>query len=264
MPRRGRKLRLLALLALAALLLPAVVSLLRPPPLERRGQGRAALVIDALYEWTPNDTLLRSVVEILSRAGYSVRVVKGREATVDSFRNITLYDLVIVRCHGAYFKAGDSLGGRVLADNAPIVFTGEVFTECLPFSCKYFSERLGEEVVRGEFAYGNRTVSVFALTPLFFERLQGGFRRGAVVIVASCYGLTGRLLADALLGKGASVFISWDWKVSPEVMDAALRMLLEEALLKGRGWPEAVEAVDRALGPDPLGGGRLKAVARGA
>jgi len=73
------------------------------------------------------------------------------------------------------------------------------------------------------------------------------------VVVASCFGLSGRALADAFLGKGAAYFISWDWKVSTQVMDEGLRMLVEEAVVKGRGWSEAVEAVAERLGPDPLG-----------
>lgn len=31
-------------------------------------------------------------------------------------------------------------------------------------------------------------------------------------------------------------------------------MLVEEAVVKGRGWSEAVRAVSEALGPDPVGG----------
>lgn len=70
-------------------------------------------------------------------------------------------------------------------------------------------ERL-EEVIRGDFQLGEDMASVFALTPCFFESLEGKFREGSVVVVASCYGLAGRLLADAFLGKGALFSISWE------------------------------------------------------
>ncbi|MEM4640798.1 MAG: hypothetical protein QXT93_13065 [Thermofilum sp.] len=141
-----------------------------------------------------------------------------------------------------------------------MVFTGEEFSECLPLSCKYYFERLREEVARGDFQLGENAASVFALTPIFFEGLEGRFREGSVVIVASCYGLTGRLLANALLSKGATYFISWDWKVSPEHMDEGLEELVEEAVAKRVGWVKAVENVNNRLGPDPLGGGRLRLV----
>ena len=230
---------------------------LTPPP---SGAGKRAVIIDSLYEWAPNDGLTSFLEEALEKAGYSVDVVKGSAATVDAFRNLTSYDVVVIRCHGGYLKPGESLGGRALSDYAPVVFTGEEYSECLPLSCKYYFERLSEEVVRGDFQIGNATVSVFALTPLFFERLRGEFERGAVVVVASCYGLSGRALADAFLGKGASYFISWDWKVTTQVMDSGLRMLVEEAVVKGRGWSEAVKTVSEALGPDPAGGGKLNIV----
>ncbi|MEM1908669.1 MAG: hypothetical protein QXT79_04795 [Thermofilaceae archaeon] len=267
MPRRRaprKALRKLGLWAaatlLAALLVTLIAVLLTPPRRPSTGVGKSALIIDSLYDWTPNDRLLARLVQTFSDAGYSVKVIKGRDATVDAFRNLTAYDVVIVRCHGAYFKAGEVLGGRVLGDAAPVVFTGEEFSECLPLSCKYYFERLREEVVRGDFQLGENAVSVFALTPIFFEGLEGRFREGSVVIVASCYGLAGRLLADALLSKGVTYFISWDWKVSLEHMDEGLEALVEEAVAKGVGWVKAVENVNNRLGPDPLGGGRLRLV----
>lgn len=254
----------LAASSLLALLAALAVVLLTPPPRAGTPAARSALIIDSLYEWIPNDRLLDRLSQALSSAGYRVEVVKGRGATVDAFRNVTAYDVVIIRCHGAYFRAGDVLGGRVLSDNAPVIFTGEEFSECTPLSCKYYFERLREEVVRGDFQHGERVVSLFALTPLFFERVEGRFREGSVVIVASCYGLTGGLLAEAFLRKGAAHFISWDWKVSPEHMDRGLEMLVEEAIARGAGWVRAVSTVDRELGPDPLGEGRLKIASSGA
>jgi hypothetical protein len=260
--RLAQRLALAALSALlAALLAAALFAVLVPPP--PPGAGRRAVIIDSLYEWVPNDELLAFLRGALEKAGYEVSVIKGDGATVDAFRNLTAYELVIIRCHGGYLRPGESLGGRVLSDYAPVVFTGERYSECLPFSCKYYLERLSEEVVRGEFPAGGANVSVFALTPLFFERMRGEFRRGSVVVVASCFGLSGRALADALLGKGAAYFISWDWKVSTQVMDEGLRMLVEEAVVKGRGWSEAVKAVAERLGPDPAGGGILKIVGSG-
>ena len=256
--RLVRKLALAAAsAALLALIAVVVLIVVTPPP---PGAGKRALIIDSLYEWTPNEELLSYLEGSLGKAGYSVDVIKGSSATVDAFRNLTFYDLVVIRCHGGYLKPGESLGGRTLSDYAPVVFTGEKYSECLPLSCKYFLERLSEEVVRGDFQIGNATASVFALTPLFFERLRGEFKKGAAVIVASCYGLSGRALADAFLGKGASYFISWNWKVTTQVMDEGLRMLVEEAVVKGKGWSEAVKDVSRALGPDPAGGGKLNIV----
>lgn len=40
-------------------------------------------------------------------------------------------------------------------------------------------------------------------------------------------------------------------------------MLVEEAVVKGRGWSEAVKVVAERLGPDPAGGGILKIVGSG-
>lgn len=254
--------RLAVLAALLVVAAAAALTLLQPGGGGGPGGGRRALIIDSLYEWVPNDELLNFLVDALSKAGYEVKVIKGADATVDAFRNITLYDVVIMRTHGGYLKPGDTLGGVTLEDYAPVVFTGEPFSECLPLSCKYYLERLSEEVVAGEFRMGGEEVRVFALTPLFFRKLKGEFRRGAVVILASCYGLSGRLLADALLDKGASYFISWDWKVSPHQMDEGLSLLIEEAVVNGVEWGEAVELVSNKLGPDPWGGGVLKAVKR--
>lgn len=257
-----RSLKTLGLLAtavfLALLLIILVLLLLSPSPRPPSSSAaRSALIIDSLYEWMPNDQLLARLTRILSDAGYNVKVIKGREASVEAFRNMTAYDVIIIRCHGAYIKAGETLGGIVLDDNAPVIFTGEEYSECLPLSCKYYFERLKEEIVRGDFQLGENVVSVFALTHLFFGGLEGRFREGSVVIVASCYGLAGRPLADAFLEKGVAHFISWDWKVSPHYMDESLEALIEEAVVKGAGWVKAVDNINRRFGPDPLGGGKL-------
>ncbi|MCS7104635.1 MAG: hypothetical protein NZ954_03615 [Thermofilaceae archaeon] len=257
---KGIALALTGALLLTVFALIVVLVFTPPPPQQSR---RSALIIDSLYEWMPNEDVIKYMVDALSKVGYEVTVIKGRQADVAAFSNLSLYDLVVIRCHGAYLSPGESLGGRVLSDYAPVVFTGEIFSECLPFSCKYYLERLREEVIRGDFQVGESTVSVFALTPVFFEDMGGNFRKGSVVIVASCYGLSGRTLADVLIRKGVSFYISWDWKVSPHHMDESLKMLVEEALVKGRGWVEAVEVTAGILGPDPLGGGKLKIVAGG-
>ena len=226
------------------------------------GSRKKALILDPLYNWIPNAPLLDNLISLLREAGYSVKVVKGANATVDAFRNITLYDLVIIRSHGGYFEPGDTLGGKTLDDYAPVVFTGEPFSECLPLSCKYYIERLREEVVAGVFSQGSVEVTVFAITPLFFKNLKGTFNEEAVVIVASCYGLAGHMLADAVIDKGARCFISWSWKVTPSHMDAALKLLIKKVVRDGIRWVEAVKEVSREMGADPLGGGMLKITCR--
>ena len=246
--------------AVAALLLLAALAylLLLKPEGGGEIEGRRALVVDSLYEWIPNDDLLKFLVKALREKGYNVTLIKGRDATVDAFRNLTLYNLIIIRCHGGYLSPGDTLGGDVLDDYAPVIFTGEPFSECLPLSCKYYRERLSEEVVAGEFEYEGERIRVFALTPIFFRNLDGRFKEGTVMVVASCYGLCGKTLAKTLFGKGLDYFVSWDWKVSPGHMDKGLRMLVEEAVVNGVDWKEAVKLVSGELGPDPWGGGVLK------
>lgn len=260
MRKAFRAAALAAVVAFIALLAVGLLLALLTPP-EQVG-GRRAIVIDALYEWMPNDDLLNFITRALKGAGYEVLVVRGKEATVDALRNLTQYSVVIIRCHGAHLKPGEVLRGRVLKDYVPVAFTGEPFSECLPFSCKYYLERLGDEVIRGDFNVGGRAVSVFALTPIFFERLRGRFSEGTVFVYASCYGLSGRALADAVLGKGAELFIAWDWNVSLEYVDRGLRMLVEEAVVRGRGWLEAARRVSSELGPDPVGRGVLEVVRR--
>jgi hypothetical protein len=109
--RLAQKLALAAALAalLAVIALVAFIVVTPPPP----GAGKRALIIDSLYEWTPNEGLLSYLEEALGKAGYSVDVIKGSAATVDAFRNLTSYDLVVIRCHGGYLKPGESLGAAL-------------------------------------------------------------------------------------------------------------------------------------------------------
>jgi len=73
--RLVRKLALVAAsTALLALIAGVVLIVVTPPP---PGAGKRALIIDSLYEWTPNEELLSYLEEALGKAGYSVDVIKG-------------------------------------------------------------------------------------------------------------------------------------------------------------------------------------------
>ncbi len=209
-----------------------------------------ALVADSLCLDYPNPQLIEEIVNVLQRSGYQVDLYMCSNVTMELYTRLTDYDLIILRVHG-----GKAV--YIGPDGKPYVVTG-LFTG-MKWSKSY-------EVFRSEWLatrarpYGlNKTY--LAVLPRFFDvMVKGRFRPGAVMVVASCYSLYARDIADTLARKGLSIFIGWPGPVTLNHMDEALLMLVKKAVGEGYDWLKAVQLVNQELGPDPLYNTTLKAV----
>ena len=83
----------------------------------------------------------------------------------------------------------------------------------------------------------------------FFERYLPEID-GVEVLVMGCDTAQSRELADVFLGKGASLYVSWDGPVSLEYTDLVFARILRYTA-DGKTMEEAVEAVSDELGADP-------------
>ena len=212
-----------------------------------RESSRRAVIYDSLHKFIPNDRLLKQLKFLLNSSGYEVDVFVDNNATVENFRKIIDYDLIIIRAHGGFLPKGIEIMNYYLKDHMAFIFTGELYDPG-----KYVLEQRALKIMIGKFRHENGSYTeVFAVSPLFILGLNGAFRKGSVVIIASCYGLTGEALAKSFLTKGASVYIAWPGDVTTEHMDKALYMLLEKVLRDNMSWVEAVKYVNETLGPDP-------------
>lgn len=205
------------------------------------GAGRIALVADSLAEDYPNPGLIDHIARVLREAGYRVEVYYNESVSMELYSRLTGYDVVILRIHGgkAVYRGPDGGLHRING-----LFTG------LPWREEYEPYRASWVATRA-FPYGSNRAYLAVLPRFFEERLVGRFRPGSVVVVASCYSLYTRDIADALAEKGLSGFIGWRGPVTVEYMDRALRLLVDKVFLENKTWEEAVGEVNRLLGPDP-------------
>lgn len=209
---------------------------------------KKAVIYDSLHKFIPNDNLLRQLKTMLRNSGYVVDVFIDNNATVENFKKITEYDLIIIRAHGGYLPKDIEVMNYYLKDYMAFIFTGELYNPN-----RYVHEQRALEIMIGKFIHENGSYTeVFAVSPLFIVGMHGMFKDNSVVIIASCYGLTGEMLAEAFLRKGVSIYIAWPGDVSVEHMDKGLLKLIENALVKGLEWRKAVEQTNLEIGPDPF------------
>ena len=165
---------------------------------------------------------------------------RSDEVTVDLYRQLPTYGykLIILRVH-----AGIS---EELPEHPTFLFTSE------PYSMsKYVFEQLSDEIMGGVLNPEVEERSVFTVGPMFVRvSMQGNFD-GAAIILSSCLGLYNEHLAKAFIDKGASVFVSWNEKVSLQHTDRATLVLLRALIVEKTSVQEAVRRAMKEVGPDP-------------
>jgi len=230
---------------------PMIVSLFIPnrPPQPGGEEALKAVYIDTVSISFPNNNLTKYIVKTLSRAGYDITVINGTEVTVNLMKTLGKngYKLVIFRMHSTYTRTPLTF----LPNETVVLITGERYVRD-----KYLTEQFYDMVVPSTLvpelgiAYG-----FFSITPIFIERLEGGFK-GAIVLAMGCHTLYTKSMAKAFIDKGALAYIGWDGYVTPSHMDKALEKLVD-LLLKGKTVDKAVSEVNEEVGADPYYGSKL-------
>ena len=195
--------------------------------LPERPSGVKVLVIDPISE---DPELTPSIVKALDNPGYSVTHVIGSDVTVGRMKKLEGVDLLIMRVHSS------------VNDDAVWVFTGERYD-----NNRYLVEQMTDEIHRARTSPEGEYL--FAVGSSFFERYLPEID-GVEVLVMGCDAAQSRELADVFLGKGASLYVSWDGPVSLEYTDLVFARILRYSS-DGKTMEEAVEAVSHELGADP-------------
>jgi hypothetical protein len=209
------------------------------------GRPRAA-ILDQLSLYLPNQAFIENSIQILTKAGFNVVYYGENEVTVDFFRRLPSlgYKLIIMRVHsGLMFKENK------ITKNVTF-FTSEPYS-----TTKYVMEQLRDEVVPAIVSFTptfmeNQPV-YFAITPEFVRSsMEGGFEN-TVIIMMGCNGLTYTPMAEALIQRGALVYIGWNLPVSIDYVDNATLHLLNGLIAERRTILDAVMATRNEIGPDP-------------
>lgn len=200
-----------------------------------------AAILDGLYDKYPNLTWTESAVNCLSELGYDVDVYRGTNVTINLLRNIGGYEILILRLHSA-----------IHADNFLYLFSGEQYTES-----KYVDEQLAG-AVRKAYTFNESEPPYFALNAVFMGKNKPNGLNGTTLIMMGCYGMADDYVIQRFFQEGVKTYISWDGYVNLPDSDETTLKLLKAMFSEGLRPDEAVEKVNKEVGPDPSYGSKLK------
>jgi len=114
------------------------------------------------------------------------------------------------------------------------------------------------EVFAALFLDDRQQALYFNIGPNFVENeMEGKFRKGTIVIVMGCNGLTNTSLAEAFFKKGVDTYFGFDGEVSAQYTDKATGILMQHLVVEQMAPQQAASATAQEIGPDPVYGGKL-------
>jgi hypothetical protein len=194
-----------------------------------------AAILDGLWDTEPNSTLIESMVQYLSNAGYPVDVFRGTNVTIDLLRNIGGYKILILRLHST-----------INTDRFLYLFSGEKYTES-----KYAADQLAG-TVRKAYTFNESEPPYFALNAVFLGSNKPDGLNGTTVILTGCNGTATPYVIQRFFQKGIKAYISWNGYVDLSHSDEAALDLVRAMYSRGLSPEEAVEEANREVGPDPF------------
>jgi len=211
-------------------------------PVSSTSEHKAAIV-DHLSLTCPNQTFIETATNMLKQAGYTVDYYPGEEITVEFYRNLPThrYGLVILRVHSAATRLSESAEYV----EAPVsFFTSENYSVN-----KYAWEQLTEQLLMASYSMPQPPY-YFAITPEFVTSCTNGKFQNTIIIMMGCEGLSNTKMAEALVAKGAKIYIGWNASVSASHTDTETIRLLQHLLTEGQTLSEAVAETLPEVVPD--------------
>jgi hypothetical protein len=175
------------------------------------------------------------MMQCISNAGYKVDLFRGTNVTVDLFRNIGGYKILILRLHSA-----------IHTDEFLYIFSGEKYTES-----KYVNEQLTGAVRKG-YTFNESETPYFVLNAVFLGNNNPIGLNGTTIIMTGCNGTATPYVIQRFFERGAKAYVSWDGYVGLSHSDEATLRLVRAMYSEGLSPKEAVEKVMREVGPDPF------------
>lgn len=243
--RLSKKTLIIAVVSVIVILLTCVFWISWPFASQQTQNGASAnvpkaAILDGLYDKSFNATWTETMVQYLSNAGYIVDVYRGVNVTIDLFRDIGGYKILILRVHSA-----------VHTDNFLYVFSGEEYTES-----KYVDEQLAG-AVRKAYTFNESEPPYFALNSVFIGKRNPEGLNGTTLIMAGCNGTANPYVVQRFFQEGVKAYISWDGYVNLPHSDEATLRVVKAMCVEGLSPEAAVEKVKREVGPDPTYGSQL-------
>lgn len=233
--------------AIIALLIAAVVAIAVLVSPSGNSHELKAAIVDQLYPTYPNPDFTTEVTQELESYGFKVDIYQGN-ITVDFYRNLPAhnYQLIVFRTHsgliGPSSQEPETAIGTYLFTNEPYDLE------------KHQTEQLNDELAMAQVTEGSPVV--FAIGPKFITNRMIGHFDNTVIIIAGCSCLheTDPSLAEAFVGKGASVYLAWDGSVGLDYVDNATIKLMQHLCATEFDEMTVDQAVIQTyldVGPDP-------------
>ena len=229
-----------------ALGIVAIVAFVRTSPTGRpadsnQSEELKSAIVDQLYSLQPNQDFISDVTKELEDYGFKVDLYQGDDVTVDFYKKLPSYGykLIIFRAHsGLLSKKGEPIKRTCL-------FTNEPYSET-----KHVAEQLSDQLAKARIA--ENYPWVFGVGDEFVTRSMEGEFDNTVIIMMGCSCLYLEDLAQAFIGRGASVYLAWDASVDLDYVDKAtpylIRQLCVEKVTIGKGVMNTMSVV----GTDPV------------
>ena len=205
------------------------------------GNSPRAVLVDALYDASPNQLFTASLNRTLRDAGFEFCVYRGQEVTVDFLKRLEGgFSLVILRVHSALSKYGELF-----------LFTGE------PYSSDEYVEEQSFRLVKEAYAVES-SQPVFAVNWGFVKRLMVGKFNGSLVVAMGCKSTCDSFMIREVIDQGAVGYVGWNGSVLLSHSDEATSRLVEDLYVSKLSLREAVDKVNEKMGPDATEGATLE------
>jgi hypothetical protein len=233
-------------LVIAGVVVFARVYLVGQTPANHGGELKAAIV-DQLSSFRENEAFVANVTKELKDYGFEVDLYQGDNITVNFYRELPShgYKLIVFRAHSGILEGENQTYYKTT------LFTNENYT-----TVKYMSDQLNDRLF--EASIGKGYPWVFSISPKFVSESMSAEFDNTVIIMMGCAGIYLTDLAEAFIGKGASVYLAWDASVELDYVDEATPYLIGQLCSEKATIKEAVVSTIVAKGPDPKHGAVLK------
>ena len=234
----------------AALLAVAIVGVALPVSCSASPQAEAthlkAGIVDQLGSTYPNEHFIQDVTQTLESQGFEVVHFGGSEVDVELYRDLPSYGfrLVIFRTHSTVLCGDEPLTGRTyLFTNEPYEVSG------------YVSHQLAEEIRASNVEEGDPLY--YSVGADFISRHSRGHFDEAVIVAMGCASLYSVDMAEAHIGRGATVYAGWNGKVRLDFVDDFTGALVQDMCSPDLTIKEALYKTASEKGADPTYGSVL-------
>jgi hypothetical protein len=178
--------------------------------------NKKAIIINSTYDndfYADFKNIVHPGIEsLLKNLGYSVIYLNGAQATIESFKNLNDYGIIIVCAHGATAGFRESFGPISWSTALTEIQTGELVTQ--GYENWWIEHKNYFTMMTVD--WGNQKIKFWAVTQRFFENYYSNrqFLSNSIFYNGSCRGMMPSTLgkspmALALESRGVGVYLGW-------------------------------------------------------